>query len=88
MPSPYLGMFFERDLPAGVEQTARKYDAMINKILGHQSGDITVYTSANTFKIGMGLKIDNLAKTDETIKDNIDFLKDMIQEISKEMDFA
>jgi len=45
--SPYFGVFFERDFPAGIEQEARKYDAMMKKVLSYDN--IHVYTSANAF---------------------------------------
>jgi hypothetical protein len=46
----YVGLFFERDFPAGIEQKARYYDGIMKKTLGLTDGSLDIYTNKNEFK--------------------------------------
>lgn len=49
----YVGLFFERDFPAGIEQKARYYDSIMKKTLGLTDGALVPYEDKNTFKSGL-----------------------------------
>lgn len=80
----YVGLSFERDFPAGIEQKARLYDGIMKQVLGYPE-NVTVYESQNSFTSGMKKTISDLALTNPNIDSNKDFLNDMIEKIGKEM---
>ncbi len=84
--SPYVWVFFERDFPAGIEQSARAFDRMVKKVLSYD--DIQIYNSYDDYQSGMIKNLDKLIATDEEVKTNQYFLKDMIKQIGKEMQRA
>ena len=59
---------------------------MVKKVLSYD--DIQIYNSYDDYQSGMIKNLDKLIATDEEVKTNQYFLKDMIKQIGKEMQRA
>ncbi len=84
----YVGLFFERDFPAGIEQKARYYDSIMKKTLGLTDGALALYEDKNTFKSGMESRVSSLTESNPDVAENKEFLYDMIKKIANEMELA